>query len=251
MDYQIYALKLGDLEDPASSFLYRTGSKEKLKLFFYFWCIEKKGKIILVDTGFTKEMAQERGIKNYLNPVEQLSKIGIEAKSINQIIITHIHYDHFGGYQYFPNAVFYIQEQEVDAWSNKPLSNYSGFKNLIRPWFISDLKKLTKRGKVKLLNGNKKLFKDIGVVLTGGHSPGLQFVTIQTKDNKIVLASDVCHLYENLKQDTPSSIFVNLADSLNALETVKSYPRDIIISGHAPEVLDKFQKINKSIVKIA
>jgi len=250
MDYQIYALKLGEIEDATSTFLYRNKSKEIITLFCYFWCIKNNDSIILVDTGFTPQMAKERGIKDYLNPVEQLKQIDIEANSIDKVIITHLHYDHFGGYEYFPNAVFYIQKSEIDAWSSEPLSGYEAFKSLVRPEFMSALEKLDANGKVKLINGDEELFQGINVVLAGGHSPGLQFVTVETKNKKVVLASDACHLHENLIQGTPSSIFVNLMDCLNAIKKLKTYSQDIIIPGHAPETLDKFQKINEMIVEI-
>ena len=59
-------------------------------------------------------------------------------------------------------------------------------------------------GGSRITNGPADVLPGIGIVPTGGHSVGLQFVTVNTKRGKVVLASDVTHFYENMETYLPS-----------------------------------------------
>ena len=42
-----------------------------------------------------------------------LEKLGISAEHVDEVILTHLHYDHAGGTSAFPRARFHIQESEA------------------------------------------------------------------------------------------------------------------------------------------
>ena len=46
-------------------------------------------------------------------PVQSLALLGIEATTVSDVILTHLHYDHVGNFDRFPAARFHLQEREM------------------------------------------------------------------------------------------------------------------------------------------
>ncbi|WP_213287272.1 MBL fold metallo-hydrolase [Bradyrhizobium sp. sGM-13] len=45
------------------------------------------------------------------DPVETLGALGINATEVADVILTHLHYDHVGNFDRFPNARLHLQER--------------------------------------------------------------------------------------------------------------------------------------------
>ena len=71
------------------------------------------GKPIVIDTGFNAQVGGKRGREVKTNPADLLSHLGIDAREIEDIIITHLHYDHVGNWDRFPKARFHLQDKEM------------------------------------------------------------------------------------------------------------------------------------------
>src|ERR1044071_5013344 len=95
--YEIYALRYATMSPrtPYMNFLapdpHDTTAQD---LDYFVWLIRGGGRDILVDTGFTAVGAKSRGRKLKLNPVDALAGFGVNADSIKDVIVTHLHYDH-------------------------------------------------------------------------------------------------------------------------------------------------------------
>ena len=74
-------------------------------------------KPILIDTGMKGDWSPSG--KNYEN-VEQpdtiLAKVGFAPEDIEDVILTHLHFDHAGNLEQFPNAIFHVQRTEYEGW---------------------------------------------------------------------------------------------------------------------------------------
>ena len=46
--------------------------------------------------------------------VSQLAMGGFSPSDIDHVVLSHLHYDHAGGMEYFPNAQFYAQRRELE-----------------------------------------------------------------------------------------------------------------------------------------
>ena len=69
---------------------------------YFVWLIRGGGRDILVDTGFNAEEARLRARKLTLNPVDALDALRRQADDIKDVIVTHLHYDHAGNLDRFP-----------------------------------------------------------------------------------------------------------------------------------------------------
>ncbi len=68
----------------------------------YFIDAEQK---ILIDTG---DRAKRQQLVQFLDKVADFSKI-------DKVIFTHLHHDHIGNFDLFPNAKFYASQKEIDC----------------------------------------------------------------------------------------------------------------------------------------
>src|ERR1700689_2617428 len=84
-----------------------------MPLDYFVWAVVGGGKTYVVDTGFGAAQARQRKRELLRSPAEGLKAIGIDAAKVEAVIISHMHYDHAGGLDAFPNAVFHIQDCEM------------------------------------------------------------------------------------------------------------------------------------------
>ena len=65
---------------------------------------------VLIDTGMRGDWSPSgKTYENVEHPDTILSKVGFTPENINDVILTHLHFDHAGNLDRFPNAKFHIQ----------------------------------------------------------------------------------------------------------------------------------------------
>ncbi len=80
---------------------------------FFVWAIVGPSGTIIVDTGFDEAMGRKRQ-REMIKPVrEGLAALGIAPDKIENVIISHLHYDHCGNYDLFPRARYHLQDREM------------------------------------------------------------------------------------------------------------------------------------------
>src|SRR5690242_10351758 len=77
---------------------------------YFIWLLRSEGRTILVDTGFDEVEGARRNRAIFRQPREGLAMLGIDAGQIEEVILTHLHYDHAGTVGHFPRARFHLQE---------------------------------------------------------------------------------------------------------------------------------------------
>ncbi len=66
--------------------------------------------VIIIDTG---ERAERRTVSTFLGGIVDLSTVG-------KVIFTHLHYDHIGNFDLFPNATFFASREEIESFARTP-----------------------------------------------------------------------------------------------------------------------------------
>lgn len=250
--YEVYALKYAERDTTACQFFYREASHEPLTLHFYVWLILGGPYPILVDTGFGQDEAVQRGIRNFVSPATMVSRIGIKPSEIPIGLISHLHYDHWAGHSLFPATEFWIQKDEVAFWTG-PIARYGVYKQLANPEALGELVKLNYGNRIRLVEGEREVLPGLRVHWVGGHTAGLQIVSVQTKSGVAVLTSDASHFYRNVERRQPVQIITDLPQMLAAFDTIESLAgaERLIVAGHDPEVAERFKPVEPGIVKIA
>ncbi len=68
------------------------------------FAIRGNGRTIVMDTGFNPVSAARRGRELLRTPAQALLDAGIDPAETKDVILTHMHWDHAGGMEYFPQG---------------------------------------------------------------------------------------------------------------------------------------------------
>jgi glyoxylase-like metal-dependent hydrolase (beta-lactamase superfamily II) len=208
---------------------------------FFVWVIRNAQRTIVVDTGFDAAEAKSRGRAVDREPAEALSLIGIDAESINTVIVTHLHFDHAGTLDRFPAARFHIQEAEV-TYATGPCMCEEALRLPYTADHVCSLVKKIYSGRVRFHDGDGEVAPGITVHKAAGHSMGMQCVRVATEAGHVVLASDATHYYENFERRKPFSITVDVAETLRTYTRLEQLAtsRAHVVPGHDPLVLERY-----------
>ena len=245
--YEIYALRYATVErEPGDVFLSRDPHDAPTRMDYFVWVIKGGGRNILVDTGFALPAAKARG-RQLLIPVESmLTAMGVAPEAITEVVITHLHYDHAGNLDLFPNAEFHLHEREMSFATGRFMCHSP--QNAA--YDVEDICCMLHRvyaGRVKFHDHDVSIARGITLHRLGGHTDGLMAVRIMTKRGAVVLASDTMHYYANKERCDPFSIVFSVGDALEAFSRLRELAEseDHIIPGHDPRVCELYPRLGE------
>ena len=257
-NYEVYALKYASVgfTFPVSYLVLDAPAKDSMNAIFMIWLIKgNNGKNILVDAGFLKDVeeAKDYGVINYIRPDSMLSRVGLQAKDITDVILTHPHWDHADGVDLFPNAQVWIQKEDFNycvgtAWQKEGNKGFN--KRDVRK-----LLELNLAGKLTLVDGDdKEIIPGIKVYTGSRHTFNSQYVLVKSGADKIILASDNVYTYYNLEhlKSAPLNATFDASAYVKAMVRMKTLASNIkfIIPGHDALLYSKFPVVAEGVIKI-
>jgi glyoxylase-like metal-dependent hydrolase (beta-lactamase superfamily II) len=243
--YEVYAVKYAHHERRASENFIggvpHDAHDGPMPLDYFVWLLRGNGREILVDTGFSAAAAARRGREHLRCPTAGLRLLGVDSQEIEDVVVTHLHYDHIGNFDLFPAANFHLQDLEM---------RYATGRHMGQPVFsgaydVEDVVGMVRRsyaGRVRFHDGDADLAPGVSLHLIGGHTMGLQVVRVATRRGWVVLASDASHFYANMEEIRPFPIVYSVADMVEGYSRLRSLADSAghIIPGHDPLVLERY-----------
>ena len=155
--------------------------------------IRTDDRIIVVDTS-----------SRYLRPALKSSfrELGVFAKDVDTVVLTHNHNDHTANCDMFPNAKVLIHSGEDHP-----------------------------RKGAEIVDGDLSLAKGIELRHTPGHSWDSMSVFVEGPDRKYVIAGDAIPLEDNYRKNVPPALHVCKDLAMKSIKTISDYA-DVIIPGH-------------------
>jgi glyoxylase-like metal-dependent hydrolase (beta-lactamase superfamily II) len=241
--YEVFAVKFGSWPERRryNNFIMADPHDGPGQLDFYVWACVNERRTVVVDLGFDRKEAEARGRKIDRLPHEGLAMLGIDPAKVEHVVISHMHWDHVGTQDVFPNALFHIQDLEMEFVTGRLMNDYF----FRRPFTLEHVQAMIRRiyaGRVQFHNGEGEVAPGISVHHIGGHTLGMQSVRVLTKRGWVVLASDASHTYENFEKIQPFTTVVNVADMVAGYRTLvrlAETPKHVI-PGHDPLVLKRY-----------
>jgi glyoxylase-like metal-dependent hydrolase (beta-lactamase superfamily II) len=212
-----------------------------MPLDYFIWAIRGSDCVYVVDTGFNKDAAKKRGRTVLRSPLDGLRLLDIEADDVSDVILTHLHYDHAGNVDLFPNSQFHLQDKEM-LYATGRFMTHARLRAPFDADHVSLLVHEVYRDHVSFHEGDWELAPGITVHLIGGHTLGLQIVRVHTARGWVVLASDASHLYANFEEVRPFPIVHDVGDMIagyDRLHKLADSPHHII-PGHDRLVMTRY-----------
>jgi len=255
--YEIYALKYaGPFPRKLAMVLWNEGWDENIEVNYYVWAIKGKEETIVVDAGTGMTEANKRKLKGYVNPIDVLKRIGVDVSNVNKVIITHMHFDHVGGMemlpQAFPKAKFYIQKKEYDFWVKHPFAKRPPFSRVADPLAIKATADLEGTDRLVLVCGDQKMMPGIEILLSPGHTIGLQTVAVNTAKGTAIVASDCLHAHRAFRENNTSILITDLIGWIESYDKLraKATSIDLVFPGHDLSMATDYPKVAEDVTRL-
>ncbi len=147
----------------------------------------------------------------------EISKI-ISPNKIKYILLTHLHYDHCGNVDLFPNAKVYASRKEI-----------KNFRNSFDDFFIFDISKIAFEKLEHSIAFSNEIF-GLKVVKTPGHTGGS--VAFFDSINKILFSGDTLFHKGIGRTDFINSVPENMEESVKKLKVILSDEDIQLMPGH-------------------
>ena len=247
--YEILAIKYGEFSKRKryESFISADDHDGPHPIDYFVWLVHNANRSILVDSGFDATEGTKRGRKVDRSPAAALELIGHSANRIDQLVVTHLHYDHAGTLGAFAAARFHLQAAEM-VYATGPAMCHAHLRYPFTADHVCEMVRNVYSGRVEFHDGDAEIAPGVSVHKIGGHSRGLQCVRVMTASGPVVLASDSSHYYENFETGKVFPIVVDVEDTLKGyarLKQLASAPHRVV-PGHDPLVLKRYPSLNAS-----
>jgi glyoxylase-like metal-dependent hydrolase (beta-lactamase superfamily II) len=247
--FEVYAIKYAEHSRTASTnFMGGDPHDGHMPMDYFIWVATNSTGTWVIDTGFNQDTAQARGRDFIRCPADSLGLLGIEASTVKDVIISHLHYDHVGNFTLFPSARYHLQDKEMQFATGRHMAHKCAHEAYDLENVVGMVREVYK-GRVQFHDGDTSLAAGISVHLVGGHTMGLQIVRVYTARGWIVLASDASHYYRNFVENRPFPIVYNVHDMIVGWERMRELAdsENHIIPGHDPAVLMQYPSPGKAL----
>ena len=252
--HAIFALRYaGPVASSGAFLMWMRDWDQTVERCYYFWCIRGEDATVVVDAGVSPQLAEQRELPGYTSPAVLLERLGIPPASVENVILTHMHWDHMSGIDLFPSATFYVQEEEFRFWTQDPVAKRGPFRQLSDEVSLRRLASLAGTDKLRLLRGDTVVLPGIECLLSPGHTVALQTVAVDTVKGKTVIASDCAHSFRNISEGWPSVLITDLAAWMKSFDKIKAAAssEELIFPGHDIGLTDGYPLIGEGITRLA
>ena len=248
--YRIYGIRhaINETRTRGNNFILEARPDEPLTLDFYCWVLVGDERVIVIDTAMDPAKGAKHGHTHLFSPVDALRELGIDAETVETVILTHAHYDHLGFVNAFPKARFHMQAEEMD-YATGPWMGRPWFRRAYEPDEIANLVHLLHTGRLDLHGRDKEIADGVSVHWVGGHCAGQEIVRVSTARGWVVLASDALHYYEEYERGIPFAVAFNLSDMIAAHERIRELADsdDHIVPAHDPRIVEIYPAASREL----
>ena len=220
----LYALQNGFLGEQRSLLFYGEFSEAAVEIPVTCYLVRTSDGTILFDTGVSPRavpgLVRSDSLARFTDAdllVHRLDTIGLEAANVDRVVLSHLHYDHAGGTEFFRDSELVVQKDEY-SYAHYPAPFFAPFyyrKNFDLPG-----------SRWRLLDGDTELVPGVTVLRTDGHTPGHQSLLVELPESgPVVLAGDSCYWQEHIDQERVPGVVWDPTRALHSIKKLKTIAR--------------------------
>jgi len=169
--YEVYAVKYARKLDRfrRDNFIVADAHDTPMPMDYFVWAIVNRERTIVVDAGFNHAEGAQRGREVLRLPREGLALLGVDAAQVRDVVVTHLHYDHAGTLEDFPNARFHLNDREMAHATGRMM----GSATFRRPYTVDHVCQMVRavyEARVVFHAGEQRIAPGISVHHIGGHT---------------------------------------------------------------------------------
>lgn len=173
--------------------------------------------------------------------ISQLKQLGLSPNNIQFIAVSHLHFDHVGNINLFPNTTLLLQRSEYNSTLQEPLP----------PAVLNNTVQALKTVPKKLLDGDFDIFGDgtVQILRTPGHTMGHQSLEVLLpRHGAVIISGDLYHTRASYQNKLVPAFNANRADTMASMARIDSILKNTngqLIIQHDPSdfaALPKFPK---------
>jgi glyoxylase-like metal-dependent hydrolase (beta-lactamase superfamily II) len=164
-------------------------------------------------------------------PANALRAAGVDPQDVELVILTHLHWDHAGNCDLFPDARVVVQRSEL-RYAIAPGRFFR--RSFLAPesgWGVPPYL----QPNIETVDGEVELAPGLRVVPSPGHTPGSHSVIADTGHGRFCIAGDAISLYEKIERDIPPGFHVDVDAATDTLDRLRA-KADHFLPGHDYEV---------------
>lgn len=214
--------------------------------------VGERPRLIVVDTGMKGGWSPSgKRYEGVEHPETVLAKVGFAPEDAEIVVLTHLHFDHAGNLDRFPNARFYVQRAEYQGWK-RAFALPDGLGSDTKGWPLSSinpadfdvLEALIADGRVSFLDGDAEVAPGVMARLArDSHTFGSQWIEVETRSGPYVIAGDCVYWYSNIERMWPPAYVQgntwNLIDAYRRIRAAVGDDLARVVPGHDPALFDR------------
>lgn len=176
----------------ADKVLTRAGLSNPIETSVNAYLIQLGSRLVLVDTGCGELVGPTVG-----HLLISLRNAGFQPEQVTDVLLTHLHSDHFGGLLHegqrtFPNATVHLSRLEADYEADLAQAP-AGAKPFVQA-ARATLSPYVAAGQVATFAGSTTLFPGLRAVAAPGHTPGHTLYQLESQGQQLAFWGDLLHV---------------------------------------------------------
>lgn len=219
---QLYVFDVGEILIKDAS-IFNSGENDSVLLTNSAYLIRHPKGDLIWDTGFPDSMvAVPNGLNSEMARISmsqtlegQLQEIGLSAKEIEYLALSHLHPDHIGNANLFTSTTLLLQQEEYDSLFKS---------DQINPDVV-----LLQKNPYKRLEGDFDVFEDGSVIIkrAPGHTNGHQVLYVQLEETgAVVLSGDLFISKRQREMQGVPEFNVNKEQTLETMTSIEAFIKE-------------------------
>lgn len=240
--FEVYAIKYAERTGTRGQvFVHGDPHDAPIDMDYFLWIVRSGDESIVIDCGFCQKEAERRGRTFLRTPAEALALVDLDPADVDDVVITHMHYDHAGNLAAFPNARFHVNEAEIAYVTGRSMTHKT-LRHSFRLEDVLEMVRLTFGDRVVFHTSDVELRPGLSLHHIGGHTPGQLSARVWTERGWVVVASDAAHYYESFLENRPFTTHESMTEMLEGYRTLRRLgdSEAHVVPGHDPLVLTHY-----------